>query len=258
MNYLSKTFIPFFVVLLFVHSNAIGGSKGNPNSIKKERKDDAKVEDQRQDVNEAAKKIETDLKEVRDAELAEKKSYEAVTEASKAKQVTSDRIERMLGERLGIATANEAQRTAQNAYEKASAPLIEAMKHDPKHAGAFSNAQRAELLLQSLALDTKIDDETRRQEQAVASKEMADWRVTVNSHLSSQTELEPWKERLVLAQKRVAELRSMLSQQLDIHPELKASERERQRAKETHERDTQRVSAVRRKVASDQSKLMAE
>jgi hypothetical protein len=246
------------ITTFVICSDVFALQKGNPNNAGQERKDDAKVQSERQDINEAEKKIQADLKELRAAELEAKKSAEAFTKASKAKNETIDNLERKLGEKLGLPKANEAQRAAQLAYDEASKKWLEAMKTNPKYMEAIEKAGRASATLKSLASTPNPDESIQKQQQTQAASDMAEWRSTLSSYLASISELNPVRDKLATAQKKLADLRTQLKQQVESHPELKASEKNRLQAKEETEKDEQKVATLRRKAASDQSKLLAE
>jgi len=246
------------VAIAFLSSNAVAVQKGNASNAARERKDNAKVQNERQDINEAEKKIQADLKELRATEAESKKSAAAFADSSKAKNETIDRLEKTLGEKLGIPRANEAQRVAQLAYDEASKPLLEAMKTNPKYMPAIEKAGQASVVLKSLATEPQQNESLRKQQQTQAASDMAEWRSTLSSYLASISELNPTREKVASSQKKVAELRAQLKQQVDSHPDLKASEKERLQAKDVNEKDEQKVATLRRKAASDQSKLMAE
>jgi len=246
------------VAIALLSSDAVAVQKGNASNAGKERRDNAKVQNERQDINEAEEKIQADLKELRAAEAESKKSAEAFTNSSKAKNETIDRLEKTLGEKLGILMANEAQRVAQLAYDEASKPLLEAMKTNPKYMPAIEKAGQASVILKSLATEPQQDESLRKQQQTQAASNMAEWRNTLSSYLASISELNPAREKVASSQKKVAELRAQLKQLVDSHPDLKASEKERLQAKDANEKDEQKVATLRRKAASDQSKLMAE
>ncbi len=240
-----------------LNSDGLSAQKGNASNAAKERKDDAKVQNERQDINEAEKKIQASLKELRAAELEAKKSAEAFTNSSKAKNEVVERLEKSLGEKLGLPKASEAQRAAQLAYDEASKPWLEAMKKDPQYLPAIDKATRAASILKSVAAESQPDDSL-RQQQTQAASDMAEWRSTVSSYLSSISQLNPAREKLASAQSKLAGLRSQLKQQVESHPDLNASERKRIQAKEASEKDEQQVAMLRRRAASEQGKLLAE
>lgn len=250
-------FLLAIAAVLPLSSDGLAAQKGNAANAVKERKDDAKVQNERQDINEAEKKIQASLKELRAAELEAKKSAEAFTTSSKAKSETTNRLEKTLGEKLGLPKANENQLAAQLAYDEATKPWLEAMKKDPQYSPAIEKAGRAAAILKSIASQSQ-PDESMREQQAQAAIDMAQWRSTLSAYLASISELNPAREKLASAQNKVADLRSRLKQQVESHQELKASEKERIQAKEASEKDEQRVASLRRKAASEQGKLLAE
>lgn len=254
---LPLAFLLSLAAVLPLSSGGLAAQKGNAANAGRERKDDAKVQSERQDINEAEKKIQASLKELRAAELEAKKSSEAFTTSSKAKNETINRLENTLGEKLGLPKANETQRTLQLAYDEATKPWLEAMKKDPKYSSAIEKAGRAAAILKSIAVESQ-PDESMREKQSQAAIDMAQWRSTVSSYLASVSELNPAREKLAAAQNKLADLRSRLKQQVESHPDLRASERERIQAKEASEKDEQKVASLRRKAASEQGKLLAE
>ena len=247
-----------FAAFVFGISLASAAQKGKNNNSSQERKDDARVQNERQDVSAAEKKLQADVKEVRAAETEAKKAMDAVATAKKAMDETSGRLSRWISQNLGIPEAEEAQRTAQAAYDEATKPLIASMKSNPKYMPAIEKAEKASALLKTLATDTSIDESIRKSQQSQAAKEMSDWRSTMNAYLESASELKYPREKLVAAQTKLAELRSQMKKQLDVHPDLKAAEKKWTQAKEAYAKDVERVAAMRRKGAADQSKLMAE
>ena len=101
------------VAALLIASNVStvhAAQKGKSNNSAQERKDDAKVQAQRQDVNEAEKKLQAASKEYKAAESEAKKSLEAVATAKKAMQETSERLTSWISKNIGIPEAIEAQR----------------------------------------------------------------------------------------------------------------------------------------------------
>ncbi|MCY2973481.1 MAG: hypothetical protein NTW52_02310 [Planctomycetota bacterium] len=260
MRHLPILLLAFLLAIaagLSLSSDGLAAQKGNPAKAAKERKDDAKVQNERQDINEAEKKIQASLKELRTAELEAKKSAEAFTTSSKAKNETTNRLEKTLGEKLGLPKATEAQRVAQLAYDEATKPWLEAMKQAPKYSSEIEKAARAASTLKSIAAESQPDESSRKQ-QAQAAIDMAQWRSTVSSYLESVSELNPAREKLAAAQNKLVDLRLRLKQQVESHPDLKASERERIQAKEANEKDELRVATLRRKAVSEQGKLLAE
>jgi hypothetical protein len=253
----SLAFLLAITGVVILNSDGLSAQKGNASNAATERKDDAKVQNERQDINEAEKKIQASLKELHAAELEAKKSAEAFTNSSKAKNEVVERLEKSLGEKLGLPKASEAQRAAQLAYDEASKPWLEAMKQDPKYSSEIEKAGRAASTLKSIAAESQLDESFRKQ-QAQAAIDMAQWRSTVSSYLASVSELNPAREKLAAAQNKLVDLRSRLKQQVESHPDLKASERERIQAKEANEKDELRVATLRRKVASEQGKLLVE
>ncbi len=246
----------YIVGLLFLApSSAAQKSKSN---AAQEKKDDARVKDAKQDVSEAQKKIQNDLKELKAADAETKKSFAAIATAKKSMDEASSKLERWISQNLGIPEAIESQRSLQTAYDEASKPLIAAMKTNPKYMPLVERAAKADKLLKSLATNTELDEATRRQQQSAAAKEMADLKATVNTYLESLPELKYPKEKLVAAQTKLAELRLQLKKQLEMHPDLKAAEKKWSQAKENYQKDVQRMATLSRKAASDKSKLVAE
>ncbi len=250
--------LPLFFVSSSVSTSVIAAPKGKTNNSAQEKKDDANVQRARQDVNEAEKKIQSDIKEVKAAEAETKKSLDAIATARKSMDETSKRLENWISQNLGIPEAIEGQRASQTAYDAATKPLIAAMKTNPKYMPLVERAEKADKLLKSLVTDTQLDEATRKQQQSAASKELADLRSTVSTYLESLPELQYPREKLLSAQKKLADLRSQLKKQLEMHPDLKATEKKYSQAKDSHEKDTQRVATLRRKAAADQSKLISE
>ena len=232
--------------------------KGKNNNSAQEKKDDARVQSARQDVSTAEKKIQADAKELKTADAEMKKSLEALSSAKKAADETEKRLERWIIQNLGIPEATEAQRTLQTEYDAATKPLLEAMKTNPKYMPAIERAEKANALLKSLATDNQLDNATRQQKQSEASKDMADWRFTMNAYLESASELKYPREKLVAAQKKLADLRAQMKKQLELHPDLKTAEKKVSQAKAEHEKVELKVATLRRKAVADQSKLGAE
>ncbi len=250
-------FLLAIAALLPLSSDGLAAQKGNSANAAKERKDDAKVQNERLDINEAEKKIQASLKELRAVEIEAKKSSDAFVSSSKARNETIKRLEKTLGDKLGLPKASETQRAAQLAYDEATKPWLEAMKKDPQYSTAIEKAGRAAGILKSIATESQ-PDESLREQQAQAAIDMAQWRTTVSSYLASVSELNPTREKLAAAQNKLADLRSRLKQQVESHPDLKASERERIQAMDASEKDEQKVATLRRKAASEQSKLLVE
>jgi len=247
------------VAVIATGSVAFSAQKAkNNNNSAQERKDDANVQNKRQDVSTAEKKMQADVKEIREAEVEAKKSLDAIATAKKSMDETSGRLERWISQNLGIPEAIEAQRAALAAYDETSKPLLAAMKTNPKYMPSIERAEKANGLLKSLATDTQMDEATRKQQQSQAAKDMSDWRNTMSSYLESLPELKYPHEKLVTAQKKLAEIRSQMKKQLEVHPDLKAAEKKWTQAKEAHEKDKQKIAILKGKAASDQNKLVAE
>ncbi|MDZ4848123.1 MAG: hypothetical protein SGI77_02430 [Pirellulaceae bacterium] len=232
-------------------------NKNNNNNVQ-ERKDDAKVNNERADVSEATKKLQADLKELKLLEAAAKKSQDGIASAKRSMDDTSDRLKKWISQNLGIPQALEAQKNAQAVYDETAKPIIEAMKSNPKYMPAIERAEKANAVLKALATDTQTNEATRRQQQAEASKALADWRITMSSYLDAHPDLKYPREKLTAAQSKYAELVAQLKKQLELHPDMKAAEKKLTQARESHEKDLQQIATLKRKSASDQAKLVAE
>jgi sugar diacid utilization regulator len=238
-------------------TSSSAAQKGNNNSAQ-EKKDAARIQAAKKDLNEAQKKMQNALKDVREAEAGAKKSFEAIATAKKSMDETTGRLERWISQNLGIPEAIESQRSLQAAYDEATKPLIAAMKTNPKYMPLVERASKAEALLKSLASNTELDSATRKQQQAAAAKEMADLRATVTTYLDSLSELKYPKEKLVAAQSKLAELRLQLKKQLEAHPDVLAARKKWEKAKDDHDKDAQKFASAKRKAAADDSKIAAE
>jgi len=259
MRFLNCAFILSTVSIAgILFSSPSWAAQKNKSNAAQEKKDDARVNDAKQDVNEAQKKIQGDLKEIKAAEVEERKSFEGMAAAKKAMDDTSKALENWISKNLRIPEAIEEQRSLQTAYDEATKPLIAAMKTNPKFMPLVERAANADKLLKSLPTNPELDEATRRQQHSAATKELADLRVTVSSHLDSLSELKYPKEKLVAAQTKLAELRLQLKKQLEMHPDLIAAEKKWNQSKESHGKDSQRVATLKRKATSNQSKLITE
>lgn len=259
MRYLKNAFVISTLCLgSTLFSMPTWAAQKGKNNAAQEKKDSARIKDAKEDVSEAQKKIQAALKELKAAEIEARKSFDAIADAKNALDETSKRLGNWISSNLGIPEAIETQRSLQAAYDEATKPLIAAMKTNPKFMPLVERADKAEKLLKSLATNTELDETTRRQQQSAATKELADLKVAVHTHLESLSELKYPKEKLVAAQTKLADLRMQLKKQLEMHPDIIAAEKKRSQAKEHHEKDAQRVATLKRKAVSDESRLASE
>ncbi len=238
-------------------ANSILAAPNNKNNSQ-EKKDDQKVQANRQDVNELEKKLQNDAKAIKAAEAEVQKLQSVLTDAKTNLDKVTKQTEEWIVKNLGIPEAIEAQRKAQTAYDEAAKPLIESMRTNPKYAALAQRVEAASKTLKELATRTDLDAAAKQQLQSAANKEIADWRYAQTNFLDTSPELKNPRETLVTAQKRLSELRSQMKKQLDNHPDVRNAEKKWSKAKEDREKAAAKVAEQYKKAALNKNKLIAE
>jgi hypothetical protein len=223
-----------------------------------EKKDDQKIQANRQDVNEMEKKLQNDAKAIKAAETEARKLQDVVAESKTALDKTTKQTEEWIAKNIGIPEAIEKQRKAQAAYDEATKPLIDSMRTNPKYAPLAQRVEAAVKTLKELSGRTDLEEAAKQQLQSAANKEIADWRYAQTSFLDSSSELKVPKETLLAAQKHLSELRSQMKKQLDNHPDVRNAEKKWTKAKTDREKAAAEVAALYRKAAIDKNRLLAE
>lgn len=245
------------ILASLLSANSILAAPNNKNSSQ-EKKDDQKIQANRQDVNELEKKLQNDAKAIKAAESEVHKLQSLLTDAKNNLDKVSKQTEEWIVKNLGIPEAIEAQRKAQTAYDEAAKPLIESMRTNPKYAALAQRVEAASKTLKELATRTDLDAAAKQQLLSAANKEIADWRYAQTNFLDTSSELKNPRETLVTAQKRLSELRSQMKKQLDNHPDVRNAEKKWSKAKEDREKAAAKVAEQYKKAALNKNKLIAE
>jgi hypothetical protein len=252
--------ITYSILLLFMGSPgfALADQKNQGKNNGQEKKDDARVQNARQDVNQAASKIQAGIKDVREAEGDVRKLQGSLVETKREMDATEKRLEDWVGERNGLSTAVEAQRKAQQAYDEAAKTEIASMKTNPKFAPLAQRVEAADKAMKDINARQDIDGTTRQSMLSPHASVLSDWRYAVTNHLETVPKLKELKSVLASAQAKVAELRLLIKKQVEVHPDLKAAQKKWEKAKSESDKAEAELVAARRQVASDNSKLAAE
>ncbi len=245
-----------FVLVSALSATSLFSAPNNKNNTQ-EKKDDQKIQANRQDVNELEKKLQNDAKAIKAAETEVRKLQEVLVEAKTSLDKVTKQTEEWIAKNLGIPEAVEAQRKAQTAYDEATKPLIASMRTNPKYAALAQRVEAASKTLKELNGRTDLD-ESARQLQSAANKELSDWRYAQTNFLDSCSELKVPRETLLAAQKRLSELRSQMKKQLDIHPDVRNAEKKWTKAKTDREKASAEVAELYKKAAVDKNRLLAE
>lgn len=255
---------PFVLSCLWIVLLAVPGSfasaqnnKNNKNNAQ-ERKDDQRVQNAREDVNEIEKRLQADLKELKSADGELRKLHEKIVDAKKEVDAVRKKTEQDVAYKLRINETIEEQKKAQAAYDEASKPLIESMKTNPKYSELAKRADAAEKTLKELNARTDVDDTTRQHLQSQSSKELADWRYNVKNFLDTAPELKAQREKLAAVQAKLADSRHHLKLQVDAHADVRNAEKKYDKAKQDEDKAKTAFASKKQKVMADQSKLAAE
>jgi hypothetical protein len=253
---LSVSLIGWILVSL-LSANSVLVAQNNKNNAQ-EKKDDQKIQENRQDVNEMEKKLQNDAKAIKAAEAETQKYHSMLTDAKSNLDKVTKQTEEWIVKNLGIPEAIEAQRKAQTAYDEAAKPVIDSMRTNPKYSALAQRVEAASKTLKELSTRTDLDAAAKQQLQSAANKEIADWRYAQTNFLDASSELKTPRETLLAAQKRLSELRSQMKKQLDNHPDVRNAEKKWSKAKEDREKAAARVAELYKKAAVDKNKLIAE
>jgi hypothetical protein len=245
------------ILVSLLSANSVLAAQNNKNNAQ-EKKDDQKIQENRQDVNEMEKKLQNDAKAIKAAEAETQKYQSMLTDAKTNLDKVTKQTEEWIVKNLGIPEAIEAQRKAQTAYDEAAKPIIDSMRTNPKYAALAQRVEAATKTLKELSTRTDLDAAAKQQLQSAANKEIADWRYAQTNFLDASSELKTPRETLLAAQKRLSELRSQMKKQLDNHPDVRNAEKKWSKAKEDREKAASKVAELYKKAAIDKNKLIAE
>ena len=261
-------FNPFLIVGILVISFAsstllaINQQRGNNNSKNakstQERRDDAKIKSEQEDVSQAQNRLQTDSKEFRQAEAEAQKSLVAVVEAKKAYETTEERTEETHGRRLGLANAMTLESAAQSAFENGVQPVLLALQQQVEYRNAANSAKAAEQELTQLTKNQSLSPTDRELQSKAAQVDIKRVKTMEQEAIVGVPETRKLKEQRDAAIQKLAQLRAEIRAAVSASSEVQAAELKWEKAKKSHEKDLAQVVGMKKKFAADQAKLAAE
>lgn len=237
-------------------SSAVAFDKKSGNA--QERKDDARVRDAKEDVQQAREKLNAAEKELarslKDALAADVRERAAVRGIEAAR----DKVEERLGKKVGLDVEFARQKEALAEYEKAKAPVVERLKASAEYQAAVKSGEAAMEQLRALRGDDSLSDEQRKAKSTELTRQSLAASKLETSAVASDEAASAAQGRLGEIQKKVMALRDKIRKEVDAEPDVKKAIAEAETARETSKRADQEVAKDRRGVAQARAKLNDE
>jgi chromosome segregation ATPase len=258
-------FLPLVVVwLVIVPVTAIHAQKNNNNknnnnnnnnqgNAAQERRDQEKIKKEQKDVAEAKAKLGEVQKEIRELEANLKSAQENVQKVRDRKDDLEKQLEKSSAEKLGMTKALESQKSAQEDFDYAAKPVLEALQKKPEFiAGLKADAEAKK------AIERAKDNEERKEAgRAMDAAAAALDRLKKEAIAASPTLMIP-QEKLEAARKVVADLRTRIKKDVAENPQLQQATKQWEQAMSSQEKAKSKLETSRQQLAAIQRKLSAE
>lgn len=241
----SVAFAPHFLLAFDQKSNA----------AKQEKKDDKRVREAREDVQNARGKLKDaerdlarSLKDAHAADVAEKAAFRSV-------ENVREKVEVRLGKKIGLDAALTRQKETQATLDKAKAPVVEKLKASPEYQAAVKAGESAMQQLQSLRGDVDISDEQRKAKSTELIRQTLAAGKLEQAAMEADQSSKGAREALTEAQKAVSELREKIRDQVDADGEVKQAVAAAAAARTASREADASVAKERREVGKARAKL---
>jgi len=218
-----------------------------------ERRENKQVQNAKEDVDAAEKKLRSDQGLLAKAQAERSK---IVVELKKLKQSTEElreKLEAQFGKALGWPQAHGEHQAAQAAYDKAAEPVIAKLKTSSDYTATAEKLAKAQTELESLT-----NEESRRSLRlkiAEMQRQLGDLK---SRELLAVPAVKQAQQSLLAAQQRLQEIRGKIDPQLEASDAWKEAQKNWQQTRQRLEQSEARIMDMQRKLASDQSKLANE
>lgn len=233
-------------------------AQNNKGKSAQEKRDDQKVQNEKQDVKQAQGKLKDDQKELQDA----LKVVAEAEEKEKAARQKMDEARKRIGAKheqsSGIGQALADQDAAQKKYDEAAAPVLKALKEKPEYQAAAQKVAEADARLKTIRADETLAADAKRKAITQASKDKLATSELEQTALEGDSSAKSARAKLADAQARVTDIRNKVRNLIDADQEIKSSRQAMRAAADATEVAGQKMQRIRDKVAADTAKLGRE
>lgn len=220
-----------------------------------ERKDDARVRREKEDVeeakdavNDAQKSLTRALKEAAASEAREKVVLHALNAAR-------ERVEERLGKKVGLDVESTRFKEAQSEYEKAKGPIVERLKASQEYQSAVKSAETAMNQLRELRGDDSLTDDQRKAKSTELTRLSLGPSRLEQSAVAADESANRAHTRLDEIQKRVAALREKIRKEVDAEPDVRKALSDVESARKDSNKADSEVVKARNHLHSARTKL---
>ncbi len=258
MNF--RHLLPTLLAVLFSCFMPLGGfaqqkNNGNNNSrAAQERRDDAKIKDEREDINEAEKKRDAAVSKRKELAADHAKLEAAVTKTRATLEELRKRLEDQIGAKLGVPALAKTQSEAMQAYDAAAAPFVKKLDADPTYAAAKTAASTARQDLLQLKNQSLTEAQlTAKRAELNAKIEKPD--LMKREALGQETSLIPLRQQADAAQEKLAKARDLVKSQVEANPDLQKALQAWEKSKREEQAGEAKVKAAERDVAAAEANI---
>ncbi len=237
---------------------AIADNKNNNKNSAQEKKDDARVKAEQQDLQKAKQDAEREEQHLRAAQKDLAEAQAKVKAAGRAEQEARESIEAKQERVVGIDKALAKQEDAKKAYELAAQPVIATLKDSPTYKTIKARAEAAHEELKKIRSNSDLSYEERRRLEAAASQRALAASDAERTALNANPTVKPLKEKLDAAQEVVAELRAKIKAVVDADPSVKSAHQHTEKAREVVEAAQAKVNQASQKAGAARAKYAKE
>lgn len=231
---------------------------GNKGKNAQERKDDQRVKNARDDVQEAQKKLQEDQKELAAAGKELDKLQDRVKKVTKELQDVRKEVEAKLESSMGLQKLLDEQAGAQKRFDEVARPLLDELKKSPAYETASKTAESAKSRLKSLREDKTLPEKDRLQKVTQANLEALAVSKLERETLDADPKAKEMKGELSAVQQRVSGLRDRIRTSVESDSEFKTAKKAFDKAKDDIEKAETRLTKLREEVSQSQRKLAQE
>jgi chromosome segregation ATPase len=223
------------------------------NQAADERRENKQVQNAKEDVDAAEKKLRSDQGLLAKAQAERSKIVGELKKLKQATEEVREKLEAQFGKALGWPEAHGEHQAAQAAYDKAAEPVIAKLKTSPDYSATAEKLATTQAELESLS-----NEESRRSMRlkiADIQRQLSDLQ---SRELLAVPAVKQAQQSLLAAQQRLQDIRTKIDPQVDASEAWKEAQKNWQETRLRLEQSEARIMDMQRKLASDQAKLASE
>lgn len=249
----------FFVLGLIVVAGSFDGAPAvafdkKPGNAQ-ERKDDARVRREKEDVEEAQDAVKDAQKSLNNAIKAATAAEAREKAVLKALNAARERVEERLGKKVGLDVESTRFKEVQSEYEKAKGPIVERLKASSDYQSAVKSAETALDQLRALRGDDSLTDDQRKAKSTELTRLSLGPSRLEQSAVAADEAANGAHTRLDEIQKRVAALREKIRKEVDAEPDVRKALSDVESARKDSNKADGEVAKARNHLRSARVKL---